>query len=71
MKIKITNANFNLDKTICVDCGKKLTETEYRDGRDKCLSCRLHGYNKQVRKYIELDGSNDIDEILINRRKVR
>lgn len=54
----------------CLDCGKKLSYGEYIGAKDRCSSCKTRYYDGQA-KYRNMIGENDIDSILINRRKVR
>lgn len=62
-KINGTNSH-NIN---CLDCGKELTRKEYDYGRKRCLKCRSRHYGRQNKKYIDFDGSNNIDEILLNK----
>ena len=63
VKINGTNSH-DID---CLDCGKELTHKEYEYGKDRCLKCRSAYYGRQDKKYIGFDGSNNIDEILLNK----
>lgn len=63
VKIDGTNAH----NKNCLDCGKELTLDEYKYGRERCLPCRNKYYNRQNKKYIDFDGSNNVDEILLNK----
>ena len=64
-RVKINGTN--LHNKDCLDCGRELTIEEYRYGRKRCLKCRNKYYNKQNKKYIDFDGSNNIDQILLNK----
>ena len=54
----------------CMECNKKLTEYEYNRGYEICTSCRNIHYDRNRRmEYIDINGNNKIDEILIKKRE--
>lgn len=64
-RVKINGTN--LHNINCLGCGKELTRKEYEHGMDRCLKCRNLYYGRQNKKYIDSDGSNNVDEILLNK----
>ena len=53
----------------CLECGELLNIDDYIFGDDRCGCCRSKLYDRNATKYIDLGGSNKIDEILLKKRE--
>ena len=66
MRIKINSANKVMYS--CYICGKKLSKYDYSKADDMCSGCRGSQYRSTV-GFKNKDGTNNIDDILLRRRK--
>lgn len=55
----------------CLECGDSLILDDYIFGDGRCASCRSKFYDRNITKYIDIGGNNQIDEILLKKRERR
>lgn len=69
MRIGIRGNNKAIHR--CVECGRKLSQYEYISCFNTCTSCKDKIYKARMTRYIDNQGDNKIDEILLNKTKER
>lgn len=51
----------------CLSCNSYLRLDDYNFSDGKCYICRSKGYRGKASQYIDIQGNNNVDEILKNK----